>query len=127
MRESQADPISSIVKLVDAVNHFADLLVSTTATQDVRQPLQRFMERMHWKAKQFEFELRTELKRLLADIGLVSPATEMSLRAGFEAILESYRQALASHLTAHTRAMITRQFHEMRIAYEEFASLCKAA
>jgi hypothetical protein len=127
MRESQADPISSIVKLVDGVNHFSDLLVYPTATEDVRQPLQPFMERTHWKAKQFEFELRTELKRLAADVGLVSPATDMTLQAGFEAILEFYRQAQASHLTAHTRAMITRQFREMRILYEEFASLSKAA
>jgi len=127
MRETQADPITQIVKLVDAVNHFADLLVSTTVTSDVRPPLQGFMEKTHWKAKQFEFELRTELKRLSAETGLLTRAPEMTLQESFEAILECYRQALASHLMAHARAMITRQFQEMRIACEEFTSLYKAA
>jgi hypothetical protein len=127
MRESPTDPISQMIKLVDAVNHLSDLLVSTTATTDVQQALQRFKERTHWKTKQFEFELRTELRRLAAETDLAANATNMDLQTGFETILESYQQALASHLTAHTRAMVNRQLREMRIAYEEFAALCKAA
>jgi hypothetical protein len=45
----------------------------------------------------------------------------------FDTILESYRQALASNLTAHARAMINRQFQEMQIAHEEFAAIYQAA
>jgi hypothetical protein len=126
MKETQADPIARIVKLVDTVNHLAESLASTAAT-DVRQTLRCFLEGTHWKSKQFEFELRTELKRLAADSGLMSEQTDMNLQTAFEKMLESYRQALAGHLTAHARAMITRQFQEMRIAYDEFATLCKAA
>ena len=127
MGESKADPIERIVKLVEVVNHFAQLLASTTATTDVRKPLQRFIEKTHWKVKQFEFELRTELKRLAAESGLIERASEKNLRIAFDTILESYRQALASNLTAHARAMINRQFQEMRIAYEEFAAIYQAA
>jgi hypothetical protein len=127
MRETQADPIARIVKLVDAVNHLAALLGSTTAATEVRQPLRCFLERAHWKAKQFEFELRTELKRLAADSGAISQVPDGNLQTAFESILERYRQALASHPTAHARAMINRQSQEMRIAYEEFTALCKAA
>ena len=126
MGESKADPIERIVKLVEVVNHFAQLLASTTATTDVRKPLQRFMEKTHWKLKQFEFELRTELKRLAAESGLIERASEKNLRIAFDTTLESYRQALASNLTAHARAMINRQFQEMRIAHEGFAAISKA-
>src|SRR5215472_6429389 len=101
MAESKADPIERIVKLVEVVNHFAQLLASATASTDVRKPLQRFMEKTHWKVKQFEFELRTELERLAAESGLTE--REKNLRIAFDAILESYRQALASNLTAHAR------------------------
>jgi len=123
MRESKADPIEPIVKLVEVVNHFAQLLASTTATTEVRKPLHRFMEKTHWKVKQFEFELRTELKRLAAETGLIGRVSEKNLRIAFDTILESYRQALASNLPAHARAMINRQFHEMRMAHEEFAAI----
>jgi len=125
MAESKADPIERIVKLVEVVNHFAQLLASATASTDVRKPLQRFMEKTHWKVKQFEFELRTELERLAAESGLTE--REKNLRIAFDAILESYRQALASNLTAHARAMINRQFQEMRVAHEEFAAIYQAA
>ena len=126
MGESKADPIERIVKLVEVVNHFAQLLASTMATTDVRKPSQRFMEKMLWKVKQFEFELRTELKRLAGESGLIERASEKNLRIAFDTILESYRQALASNLTAHARAMINRQFQEMRIAHEEFAAIYQA-
>jgi DNA relaxase NicK len=85
------------------------------------------MEKTHWKVKQFEFELRTELERLAAESGLIERASEKNLRIAFDAILESYRQALASNLTAHARAMINRQFQEMRVAHEEFAAIYQAA
>jgi len=127
MKETQADPIARIVKLVDTVNHLAALLAPRTAATDVRQTLRCFLERTHWKSKQFEFELRTELKRLAADARMMSEQTDMNLQTAFEKMLESYGQALASHLTAHARAMITRQFQEMRLAYDEFAALSKAA
>ena len=127
MRESKADPIEPIVKLVEVVNHFAQLLASTMATTDVRKPLQRYMEKTHWKVKQFEFELRTELKRLAAETGLIERASEKNLRIAFDTTLESYRRALASNLTAHARAMINRQFQEMRMAHEEFAAIYQAA
>jgi len=127
MKETQADPFARIVKLVDAVNHLAALLASATAGTHTRQPLRCFLERTHWKSKQFEFELRTELKRLAADVQMMSEQTDINLQTAFEKMLESYGEALASHLTAHARAMITRQFQEMRLAYDEFAVLYKAA
>jgi hypothetical protein len=127
MRATQFDSTTRIVKLVDAINYFAESLVSTMATTGVRQPLQGFIEKTHWRAKQFDFELRTELRRLAAEAGPASPRSNMDLPMAFAAILESYQQALGSHITAHARAMLNRQLREMTLAYEEFAALCKAA
>ena len=112
---------------MEAVNYLAELLVSTASATDVAQPLHRFMEKTHWKAQQFEFELRTELQRLAAVITLRPCEGEPNLPAAFETMMNAYQLTLASSLTAHARAMITRQSLEMRIVYEEFAALSHAA
>jgi hypothetical protein len=38
-------------------------------------------------------------------------------------MLESYRQALDSNITAHTRAMLSRQLEEMQKACQEFITI----
>src|SRR5262245_44835162 len=105
MGETKADPIERIVKLVEVVNHFAQLLASATAPTDVRKPLQRFMEKTHWKVKQFEFELRTELKRLAAESGLIERASEKNHRIAFDAYVVVYRPGLAWNLESIERAI----------------------
>jgi hypothetical protein len=100
MRESKTESISRIEKLVDSVHESARAMVASGNP-------------MHEKVERFEFELRTELKRLGAgevDIPDDTPAGD--LKGTIEFALENYRQALKTRLSAHTRAMLTRQSHE---------------
>jgi len=127
MRASPADPITHVVKLVDVVNHGAKLFACAAVATDVGVPVQRFAEELYPKVEQFEFELRRELRRLGVEPAATCHAPNVSLQAGCEMILESYRAALVSNVTAHTRAMLSRQFAEMKIAYAELASILHIA
>ena len=67
MRDSNTDPIERLGKLVEAVNCMTKTFAITIATTDVDVPLRRFVEKIHVDVRQFEFELRTELRRLAAE------------------------------------------------------------
>jgi len=127
MRGITAEPVIRLIKLVEAVHHTARLFATGAASKDVNARFRKFAEKIHGTAEQFEFELQTELMRLSARRAAVSDNPNTSERAAFEALLEAYREALASNITAHARAMVTRQFQEMQRAYEEFASTHLAA
>jgi hypothetical protein len=127
MRESKTEPIQRLVKLVEAINNMTKAFASTIATTEVDVPLRSFVEKIHIDARQFEFELRTELRRLAAEPAASTDHPEINLRAGFQLMIDSYKHALATNLTAHTRAMIKRQFEAMQRAYKEFGTICQAA
>jgi hypothetical protein len=127
MRESKAEPIQRLVKLVEAVNSMTNAFAITIATTDVDVPLRHFVEKIHGDVRQFEFELRTELRRLAAEPAALPDQPEINLRIGFQLMIDSYKQALATNLTAHTRAMIRRQFEAVQRAYQEFGTICQAA
>ena len=127
MRDSKTEPIERLVKLVEAVNSMAKTFAITIATTDVDVPLRRFVEKIHVDVRQFEFELRTELRRLGAEPAPLGNETTTSLRAGFQLMIDSYKQALLTNLTAHTRAMINRQFEAVQRAYQEFSTISQAA
>src|SRR5688572_32242187 len=122
MRGITAEPAIRLIKLIEAVHHAARLFAAGAASKDVNARFRKFAEKIHGTAEQFEFELQTELMRLSARRAAVSDNPNTSERAAFEAVLEAYRDVLASNITAHARAMVTRQFQEMQRAYEEFAS-----
>jgi hypothetical protein len=96
-------------------------------TTDVDVPLRRFVEKIHADVQQFEFELRTELRRLGAESAPLRNEAATSVRAGFQLMIDSYKQAQLTNLTAHTRAMINRQFEAVQRAYQEFSSISQAA
>ena len=85
---------------------------------------------------QFEFELKTELRRLG---GLEPrPATFESMprdpatsardcKNSVETLLGQYEETLTATLSAHARAMINRQVREVRKMYEELVALQNAA
>jgi hypothetical protein len=127
MRATPADPITRVVKLVDVVNQGAQLFACAAVATDVGVPVQRFAQELHTKVEQFEFELRRELRRLGVEPAVTCHAPNVSLRAACELILESYRAALVSNVTAHTRAMLGRQFAEMETAYAELSALLPTA
>ena len=126
MRESKAEPIKRIIKLVDAVDHCSQLFRASAAAQ-VDPAFQQFAQKLHLKMEQFEFELRTELTRLAAGAETLSSDRGSGLEAGIEAVLRGYEQALNSNVSAHSRAMLTRQSEEMRKSYTEFQVLNRAA
>jgi hypothetical protein len=127
MREIKSEAIDRIVKLVEAVNQSARTFASTAAADDTNNPVQQFAKKIHERANTYEFELRNELQRLAANSNIASPPPCGDLRLGFETMLESYREALAGALTPHARAMINRQFEEIRRAHDEFSSMDRAA
>jgi len=85
------------------------------------------VEKIHVDVRQFEFELRTELRRLAAEPVPLGNEAAANLRAGFQLMIDSYKQALTTNLTAHTRAMIKRQFEAVQRAYQEFGTISQAA
>jgi hypothetical protein len=127
MRDSNTDPLQRLGKLVEAVNGMTKTFAITIATTDVDVPLRRFVEKIHVDVRQFEFELRTELRRLAAEPAPLGNGAETNLRAGFQLMIDSYKQALTTNLTAHTRAMIKRQFEAVQQAYQEFRTISQAA
>jgi hypothetical protein len=127
MRDSKTEPIERLVKLVEAVNSMTKTFAITIATTDDDVPLRRFVEKIHVDVRQFEFELRTELRRLGAEPAPPGNETTTSLRGGFQLMIDSYKQALLTNLTAHTRAMINRQFEAVQRAYQEFSTISQAA
>jgi hypothetical protein len=126
MRESKAEPIKQIVKLVDAINHCSQLFGVAAETQ-ADTVFQQFATKMRTKVEQFGFELRTELARLAAEVTPSYHRPERTLQASLELVMQSYRAALNTNLRAHARAMLTRQSEQMQKAYEEFVSIHRAA
>ena len=125
MRDSKADAMKRMVFLIEAVHHAARMFAATAADERLDPPVREFAEKIHEQAEQFEFELRTEMTRLAAEPVIVCETEDIDPLLGFEAMLESYRQALESNVTPHTRAMINRQYEEIQKAYEEFATIGK--
>jgi hypothetical protein len=127
MRDTKSEPTKRIVRLVEAIHHGARLIAPAAVEDEPDDALRQFTEKIHERVEQFEFELRTELTRLAAEPVVISNIPQMNMRLAFEMMLESYRDTLASSITPHARAMITRQFHELQKAYDELMGLHLAA
>jgi CII-binding regulator of phage lambda lysogenization HflD len=121
MRDSKTDAMKRIVFLIEAVHHAARMFAAAAADEQSDPPVRKFAEKIHEQVEQFEFELRTEMTRLAAEPVIVCETEDIDLRLGFEAMLESYSQALESNITPHTRAMINRQLEEIQKASDELA------
>ena len=126
MKENKAESIGRMVKLIEAVHQLAALLQPPAQVQAPRV-FQGWVERTRKTTAQFEFELMTELGRLGAEMNGFRNEPSNNVRAALEQVSERYRQALNCTLTAHARAMLTRQAEELRKAAEEFSGLSSAA
>jgi hypothetical protein len=126
---NRKDPINAMMKLVDACNQSSRLffVVSPATTNPAFQQLALAA----WqKLSQFEFELKIELRRLG---GMDSGRTEFAAiprdpsilaqecRTSLEILLRQYEETLQTTLSAHARAMITRQFQEIQKHHEKLA------
>jgi len=86
--------------------------------------------------EQFEFELRTELRRLGGldprPATFDSATTDLMATAGdcknaMEALVREYEETLTTNVSAHARAMINRQVGQVRKQLEQFVDLESAA
>ena len=90
---------------------------------------------MWQQLNQFEFELKTELRRLGGlesgrkdfEVPRDPEAARGECRSSIQLLLEQYKEALTTTLSAHARAMITRQSEEIQKHYEKLVALNVAA
>ncbi|HLH31233.1 MAG TPA: hypothetical protein VKY31_08525 [Terriglobia bacterium] len=112
--------------MIETIQHLTRLVDAASGTLDSRASLQ-WREKIQRVIGQFDFELRTELVRLGAQMDFSTTEPDFDFETGLRTALERYEQVLNSVLTAHTRAMLTRQIGEIRRVREEFAGLRRAA
>jgi len=123
------DPVSALLKLVDACNESA--LVFRNATDYCRNEAFRLICSELWETfTRFGFELQTEVRRIEAgdfeprrwsplavdEPDMVEVRCEIALRTN----LREYESIQAGSIPAHTRAMIHRQSEAIRQLWEQF-------
>jgi hypothetical protein len=131
---NRKDPITAMIKLVDTCNQSSRLffIANPKATNIQFQQLAL----TSWqKLNQFEFELKTELRRLggiesnRSNFEVPNDAIALTGQCvtSLQLLLEHYDSAIETTLSAHARAMVMRQAHEIRQAYEKLVVLSQAA
>ncbi len=127
MRESKAESIQSILKLIDSCIE-CSRKIAESASSPAHPTFHLFAERVQKDLSQFEFELRLELGRLGAEeIGAPPDSAAAASKAAFELALERYEKALRTAMPARTRAMLKRQCAAVVAAYDELLAMHKAA
>jgi hypothetical protein len=121
MRESKAESISRIAKLMEFLH---DVSIPSKQNLDREDGI---VEKMRKLTDRFEFEVRTELARIGAHAEVSDHESTSNLAESVERICQAYQDALSVALTAHTRAMLNRQFEEIRKMRAEFIAAARAA
>jgi len=132
---NRKDPIAAITKLVQRCNHSSRLFFIASQMSTTTGFQQLALE--GWQnLSRFEFELRTELRRLggldprpptFESVPRDPATTVRDCKNSVEALVEEYEETLTTTLPAHARAMINRQVLEVRKCYEELVRLQSAA
>jgi hypothetical protein len=126
MLGTKAKCVDRIVKLIESIHRLSGML----ALQDAggAPAFQQWADKTRAKIDRFEFELRTELSRLGAELdGFLSHEPREALKPALEDTTELYQAALNCAIPPHTRAMLTRQSQELQRVNQEFAILSCAA
>jgi hypothetical protein len=126
MVENKAEGTGRIVKLIDGVHRFARILAAEPERR-LDPALQEWTERTRNNVERFEFELRTEFGRIGAAWPELRQDSQSVLKPTLEKIVELYKSALNSTITAHTRAMLIRQSQELQRLHAELSVLRCAA
>jgi hypothetical protein len=121
MRESKTESVSRVGKLIEFLHDLSG------AEKQGRAPEDGSVAKLRKLAAQFEFELRTELSRIGAHADVSDREDVSNLAESVERICQAYQDALSGALTAHTRAMLNRQFEGVRKMRAEFAAAAHAA
>ncbi|PYS11719.1 MAG: hypothetical protein DMG15_17015 [Acidobacteria bacterium] len=115
-----------LLKLIDACTECRQIFhaESSAWTNAVQR---HTIEKVQQKLDQFGIELRSEIRRLgdHDDLGIFPFETlrRYSGDVAFGRVLDRYQQALNSRLTPHSRAMLKRQYSDLRQAYQELDSV----
>lgn len=126
MVENKAEGIGRIVKLIDAVHRFSQIGAAGPEA-DLQPAFEQWTEETRTRIERFEFELRTEFGRLGVEWPGPRNDSQSAVTPTLGKIVELYQSALNSTTTAHTRAMLMRQFQEVQRLHAEFATLRCAA
>jgi hypothetical protein len=126
MAENKAEGIGRIAKLIDAVHEFSRTRAAEPE-EHLLPAVQEWSEKTRTKVERFEFELRTEFGRLGTEWPGLRHDSQSALKPTLGKIVELYKSALNSTITAHTRAMLMRQFREVQCLHAELSMLSRAA
>jgi hypothetical protein len=131
---NRKDPITAMIKLVECCSQSARLFFiagpATTNTSFQELALAAWQQ-----LNQFEFELKTELRRMG---GMEAGRKDFSVprdpenvkrecASSIQILLEQYKEALTTTLSAHARAMITRQSEEIQKQHDRLLAVNVAA
>src|SRR2546427_6457696 len=121
----KADTAKTLFKLIDACTQCSQIFHASTASGG--NPIRgTILEDIQQKLDQFGLELRNEIRRLgehedLRPFPFESlPGYSGDVALGL--VLDYYQRAFNSRLTAHTRAMLNRQYSELFQSYDELES-----
>jgi hypothetical protein len=126
----KADTAQILLKLIDACTQCRRIFEASTSPggNPVRPSI---IEDVQNKLEQFGLELRNEIRRLGEHEDLCALRFESlpqySGDVALSHVLDCYQQAFSSRLTAHTRAMLNRQYSELFQSYDELGSAKGAA
>jgi hypothetical protein len=119
MQTLELEKVDTIVHLIGVCNRcervFAEVLQSGTC-----RDFQPGVGRIRQLLNEFGFQLRTELHRLdesKAGAFVIESEDDrpyLTCESSLLHVVESYRHALAGHLPPHTRAMVNRQYVQLR-------------
>jgi hypothetical protein len=122
------DPVSALLKLVDACNQCG--IVFRVAAQESNADLfHGFTQTLREVFERFEFELQTEIRRIDGDFAAPRSKHEMvndpdGLETQCESVLRTavfeYEAIDAGYMPAHARAMVQRQSQTVHQLWEQF-------
>ena len=120
----KADTTQILLKLIDACTQCRQIFdVSTSWANPVGSSV---IENIQQRLDRFSIELRNEIRRLGEHEDLLlfplESLREYSGKAALSQVLDYYEQALSSRPTPHTRAMLNRQYSDLRQRYHELDS-----
>ena len=126
----KADTAKTLFKLIDACTQCRQIFDAWTSSE--RNPARRsIIDDVQQKLDRFGLELRNEIRRL-GEYENLCPFRFESLPGysgdvAISHVLDCYQQAFNSRPTAHTRAMLNRQYSDLCESYHGLDSAKRAA
>ena len=130
------EPVSKLIKLMDVCSSSERVFDAAGKFAPITD-LRLLADRIRHTIIRYEFELRTETRRIESDgvhlqpRNVESPVDRNQLavtcRYKLQEMIEAYGTALGSYLPAHARAMLVRQSRQLQEFNEELSRVSQAA